>query len=149
MVELALVLPILLLLVIGIMDVGKAFRYWLDETHLANQGARWVAVNRQLSPDLAGYLRSQAVNAELRSKSCITLSFTDMNGNGVANDVGDAVTVQMRIRFPWMGFVERIGLSRPMVRASATMRLEARPFNPDGSPRHPAGSWAGSPGACA
>ena len=64
MVEFALVLPILLLLVIGIMDVGKGFRYWLDETHLANQGARWVAVNRQLTPDLERYLRSQAVNAE-------------------------------------------------------------------------------------
>ncbi len=91
--------PILLLLVIGVMDVGKAFRYRLDETHLANQGARWVAVNRSLSPNLGDYLRDQTVNDELHDKSCVTLSYIDMNGNGLKKDVGDAVKVEMKIRF--------------------------------------------------
>jgi Flp pilus assembly protein TadG len=139
MVEFALVLPLLLLLVVGIMDAGKAFRYWLDETNLANQGARWVAVNRSMPQPLGTHLRNQALNKELRDGSCVTLTYTDMNSNGQATNVGDAVTVQMRILFPWTGFVGRIGLARPTIRASATMRLEAIPSN------HPAGSW----GACA
>src|ERR687888_909114 len=42
--EMALVLPLLLLLLLGMIDFGKAINYWLDETHLANEGARWAAV---------------------------------------------------------------------------------------------------------
>src|SRR5437867_13354080 len=42
--ELALVLPLLLLLIMGMLDFGKAFNEWIDETHLANEGARLAAV---------------------------------------------------------------------------------------------------------
>jgi len=41
----ALILPILLLLVLGIIDLGKAFGYKNDLTNLANQAARAAAVN--------------------------------------------------------------------------------------------------------
>ena len=44
--EFALVLPLLLLLLLGMIDFGKAINYWIDETHLANEGARWAAVNK-------------------------------------------------------------------------------------------------------
>src|SRR5437660_292654 len=37
--ELALVLPLLLVLLLGMLDFGKAFNDWIDETHLANEGA--------------------------------------------------------------------------------------------------------------
>ncbi|MDX6423472.1 MAG: hypothetical protein QOI67_943, partial [Gaiellaceae bacterium] len=124
-----LVLPILLLLVIGVMDVGKAFRYWLDETHLANQGARWVAVNRSLSPNLGDYLRDQAVNKELHDDSCVTLEYIDMNGNGLKKDVGDAVKVEMKIPFTWTSMISKLGIAEPVILASATMRLEAIPSN--------------------
>ena len=43
--ELALVLPVLLLLILGMVDFGKAVNYWIDETHLSNEGARFAAVN--------------------------------------------------------------------------------------------------------
>jgi Flp pilus assembly protein TadG len=43
--ELALVMPLLLVLVLGMIDLGKAFNEWLDEAHLANLGARLAAVN--------------------------------------------------------------------------------------------------------
>lgn len=49
--ELALVLPMLLLVLFGMLDFGKAFNEWLDETHLANDGARLAAVS--YCPDLA------------------------------------------------------------------------------------------------
>ena len=51
LVEFVLVLPLLLLLLIGMLDLGKAFNYWIDETHLANEGARYAAVNK--NPDRA------------------------------------------------------------------------------------------------
>src|SRR5215211_4186607 len=36
LVEFALVLPILLLILFGVIEFGKAFTMWIDETHLAN-----------------------------------------------------------------------------------------------------------------
>lgn len=43
--ELAIVMPLLMVLLLGMMDFGKAFNEWLDEAHLANEGARLAAVN--------------------------------------------------------------------------------------------------------
>ena len=44
-------------------------------------------------------MRDQTVNDELHDESCVTLSYIDMNGNGLKKDVGDAVKVEMKIRF--------------------------------------------------
>ena len=38
LVEFALVLPLLLVILFGMLDFGKAFNYWIDTTHLANSG---------------------------------------------------------------------------------------------------------------
>jgi Flp pilus assembly protein TadG len=46
LVEFALVLPILLALLVGAVEFGKAFFYWLDLSHLANTGARAAVVDR-------------------------------------------------------------------------------------------------------
>ena len=46
LVEFAFVLPLLLVLVLGIADFGRAFNYWIDSTHLANVAARYAAVNK-------------------------------------------------------------------------------------------------------
>ena len=45
MVEFALILFPLLLLVVGIIQFGIGLNYWLDMQRIANQGARWAAVN--------------------------------------------------------------------------------------------------------
>ena len=45
-VEFAIVIPLLLLLIVGIIEFGKAFNYWIDLNHLANEGARWAAVEK-------------------------------------------------------------------------------------------------------
>ncbi len=45
-VELAIILPIFLLLLFGMVEFGKAFNYWIDLTHLANEGSRYASVNR-------------------------------------------------------------------------------------------------------
>jgi Flp pilus assembly protein TadG len=44
LVEFALVLPILLVLVLGIVDFGRAINYWNGETSLANDVARIVSI---------------------------------------------------------------------------------------------------------
>src|SRR4051794_27742312 len=55
LVEFALVLPLILLLLFGMIDFGKAFNYWNDETHLANEAARYAVVNRNPFPQPPGF----------------------------------------------------------------------------------------------
>ena len=64
LIEFALVLPMILLLLLGTIDVGKAVNYWNDETHLANEAARYAAVNK--SP-VTGETINQAVHDEADS----------------------------------------------------------------------------------
>lgn len=54
LVELALVLPLLLVVLLGMLDFGKAFNEWMSQTHLASEGARLAAVNYCPSPSSDG-----------------------------------------------------------------------------------------------
>jgi hypothetical protein len=64
-----------MVLLLGMFDFGKAFNEWIDETHLANLGARLAAVNYPVAgctnanPDicLAQYIQQNADSNELKS----------------------------------------------------------------------------------
>ena len=43
-VEFALILPFLVLIIVLMLDFGRAFNYWISVTHLASEGARLAAV---------------------------------------------------------------------------------------------------------
>ena len=45
LVEFALIAPLFLLIVVGIIQFGIGLNYWLDLNRLANQGARWAVVD--------------------------------------------------------------------------------------------------------
>ena len=132
LVEFALVLPLLLLLLFAMLDFGKAYNYWIDETHLANEGARWAVVNKNPGGGtLQNYIQQQADTPELRNGSTssvpsplqVCISFP----NGTAN-VGDPVHVSVSATYNWLPFIgSRIGVAQTTISGSATMRLEARP----------------------
>jgi hypothetical protein len=135
LIEFTLVLPILLLLLLGMLDFGKAFNYWIDETHLANQAARWAAVDKNPGPGstLQASVHQQANTAELRDGGTssvpdpvqVCISFP--NGS---SKVGDPVHVEVRGTYDWMGLlVAQAGLSSSSIKGTATMRLEAEPTN--------------------
>ncbi len=133
LVEFALLMPVLALLLFGLLDFGKAFNYWIDETHLANTGARWAVVNKNpnTSGTLQQYIRSQATTPELRDggTSSVTgpLSVCITFPSGTSN-VGDPVKVTVETTYNWMGLIaDRISVASSTIRGSATMRLEAQP----------------------
>jgi hypothetical protein len=73
LVETAIAVPLLLLLVLGIVDFGKAYNYSNDLTHLANEAARYATVNTCI-PDGSGgckpiedAVKNDAESGELRS----------------------------------------------------------------------------------
>src|SRR5215208_5600295 len=67
MVELALILPLLLILLLLILDFGRAINYWIDTTHLASEGARLAAVDKDSGGNLQAHIKSQADTEELRT----------------------------------------------------------------------------------
>jgi Flp pilus assembly protein TadG len=75
MVEMALVMPILVVLAVGIVDFGRAMNYWNDVNQIAADGARFAAVSRNpgddpattgVDVDFREWLRSQAITGELK-----------------------------------------------------------------------------------
>lgn len=45
MVELALMMPLLLILVLGVVDLGMGFRTYITLTNAAREGVRWVTIH--------------------------------------------------------------------------------------------------------
>jgi hypothetical protein len=129
MVEFALILLPLLLLVSGIIWFGIGLNFWLDMQRVANQGARWAAVDcganpaTTCSPDLETSLEQAALSAGNRPD--VTICFETMTGtpSGTAG-VGDAVTVDLIQRD--YDLVPFLGITIDL-HAAATMRLEQKP----------------------
>lgn len=128
-VEFALVVPIICLLVLALVDFGKALNYWLDTSHLANEGARLAAVLGN-SPEPGGnfkaWIQNQAESTELRdgtgsvtSAAQVCVSFP----NG-APKIGDPVKVTVSAPYKWLPFV---GGATITLKGEATMRLERMP----------------------
>src|SRR5919204_6015018 len=123
--EMAVVLPLLLLLLLGMIDFGKAINYWIDETHLANSGARWAVVNYNpgdptntgisTTKPLQTYIREQADSRELRGEvqgtqqsahhADVKICFYH-NGNSTTSPlVGDTVKVTVEYRYDWLHYL--------------------------------------------
>lgn len=131
MVEFALILFPLLLLVTGIIQFGIGLNFWLDMNRLANQGARFAAVNcgtqtapPQCTPSLQQWLTSQTISQGNNPTVTICYeSITGTFGGAPTPTVGDPVTVRLKQPFE---LVPLIDISVDL-KASATMRLEQRP----------------------
>jgi hypothetical protein len=140
-VEFALMLPVLLLLILAMLDFGKAFNYWIDETHLANEAVRTAVVNQlpdgttanpNCSPQtIECQIRWHANTDELKSGggSSITLplaiTFCLPSGTG---GVGDPLRAKAQVTYNWLGFLTGsygiAGLTSKTMSVTATMRLE-------------------------
>jgi Flp pilus assembly protein TadG len=149
MTELALVLPLLLVLLIGMIDFGKAINYWIDETHLSNAGARWAVVNYNPgapadtaigTPKLQDYIRSQGDTTDLRdatSGAKVNICFYRASDQVLttAPVVGDTVKVTVKYTYNWSKFLgaqlpiigRALSAAATTIGSSSTMRLETIP----------------------
>lgn len=129
MVEFALVVPLLLLVAVGLLQFGRVFYYWITTNHLANEGARWAAVD--CAPATSGcglgagnlqqYIYDNAGisgNTELQSgagsglKVCIIPPVS----------VGDPVTFKVQKRFTFLPY--GLGAMKVDINGSSTMKAE-------------------------
>ena len=137
LVEFALVAPILLVLLFGMLDFGRVFNYWIDATHLSNEGARWAVVNKNpaSSGTLQQYIQAQADTNELRNggsssvPSALQVCISFPSGSST---VGNPVEVTASVTYNCLPFLssQALGaLTSTTVSSSSTMRLEAPPTN--------------------
>jgi Flp pilus assembly protein TadG len=134
LVEFTLVLPLLLLLLLGMLEFGRVFNYWIDETHLANVAARFAAVDRNPGPGgtLQESVQGQADTGELKNggtASVPTGAQVCINFPDGTSGVGDPVEATVSVDYNWMPFIGDAlgGATTTTLTGSATMRLEAEP----------------------
>jgi Flp pilus assembly protein TadG len=150
-VELALVLPVLLLVVLGIVDFGRAVNYWNDETHLANVAARYAAVggtggtckgtDYSTGHTLTEYVLCEAGvdSSELQNGSSGTGTSGVHGGKGTPSGgvtvcvsvpnatVGSPVEVKITAKYTWLPFFKFATNPTTTLAGTATMRLEQVP----------------------
>ena len=118
------VVPLLCMLVLVLVDFGKAMNYWLDLNHVAAEGARKAAVNRfPTAGEYQTYIRARLETTELKNggTASIPAGATIAICLPEGGDVGDPVTVQVAVDYDWIPFISSDTFS---VRGTATMRLE-------------------------
>jgi len=135
MVEFALLAPVFLLIVAGIIQFGVALNFWFDMQRIANQGARWAVVNCGLPgstvcgvPPPGGTLQTALENDVISIGNNPTVEICMEELSGVSGGmpvaaVGDPVSVRLTDSF---NFVPIVGLGSVTLRGRATMRLGQR-----------------------
>jgi Flp pilus assembly protein TadG len=132
LVELALALPILLLVLLAIVDFGRAVNYWNSETSLANTAARYVSVG---SLPTTGPCANEAnITAYMTCALSSSYGVTTVNSGGglqtsamnycvsIPTDaVGQPVTVKITGSYQWLPLIK---LGNASISGSATMPLE-------------------------
>ena len=133
--EFALVVPLLLLVLFAIFDLGRAVFYWNDENHVANLGARYAAVGGnwpqcggQTQATLAAFVACEAgadTNGGLTESNSrngvnqgINVSVTAPSG---ATTAGSPVTVRVCGKYNYVPF---LAVPRSTITGTATMMLE-------------------------
>jgi hypothetical protein len=120
--EFALIVPVFLLIVAGLLGFGRVFFYWIEANHLASETARWAVVDQNGRPDsgkkLQVYARDNATG-EFQSNVNVCVEFPGESHSSV--ELGDPVKVKIRMPFT---FVPILGIGTINIRGSSTMRIE-------------------------
>jgi hypothetical protein len=123
MTEFALVAPVFMLIVVGMLLFGRAFFYWIEANHLANETARWAVVDRNpyatnvppMSLQQGARYGGQTQEFANAAKVCI-----DFPGKAPTDplSLGDPVRVKVEETF------EVFGGWKLSIRGSSTQRIE-------------------------
>jgi Flp pilus assembly protein TadG len=131
LVEFALVLPLLLAGVVGILSFGRAMNYNEQATHLASEAARYATVD-QVPANASGqtlgqWLRSQVDAPELQKGSkSVTSPQVCVSYPAGTTTVGSPVAISVSFTFNWLPILH-LGVTSSTITQTATMRIEVPP----------------------
>jgi len=116
MAEFALIAPVFLLFIAGLLAFGRIFFYWIDSNHLANETARWAAVDHN---PYGTTLQQHVLDSG-------TLEFQDasvcINFQDSTPVVGDYLTVKVQKPFYFLPILD---IGKITIRAASTQRIES------------------------
>jgi hypothetical protein len=129
MTEFALVLPVFIAVVVGLLGFGRALFYWIEANHLANETVRWAVVDRRPDPSktLQQYALDSGGTAEFSdAEVCIELP-----GSGdyvppvpaPIPEVGGPLQVRISKPFSFIS-LPYLDVGTIDIQGSATMRIE-------------------------
>jgi len=120
LVEMALVLPLLLLLMMGVVDVGRAFYAYISLTNATREGARYASRNG-LESSSEDVLR---VVQRVQGEPAVPLAPSEITATveGLGRPVGQSVVVTSTLTYPtFMG--QLAGLEPLTLRSRVEMRI--------------------------
>ncbi len=119
LVEFALILPIFLLLVLGMVDMGQGFNTYIGMLNATREGALWVSRNPD---DLAGM--TARLDTELEQIGLtVDLMTVSRTPNKTSYDPGDLITVDLAYPYPLL-FGAVTGLPPLTLHTEHTMRVQ-------------------------
>jgi len=120
MTEFAIIVPVFMLIVVGMLIFGRLLFYWIETNHVASETARWAVVDRNPygpGQTLQESARSRATN-EFEDNAAVCIDYPGKSWETV--ETGDPVRV--RVQVP-VTFVKFFGWG-VTIKGSATMRVE-------------------------
>ena len=115
MAEFALIAPVFLLFIAGLLAFGRVFFYWIDSNHLANETARWASVDHNpYGTTLQQHVLDSGTLEFQDASVCISLQDS-------TPAIGDYVTVKVQKPFY---FLPLLNIGKITIRAASTQRIE-------------------------
>lgn len=127
------VVPLLVPMIILVLQFGMALNYKNQATHLASEGARLAAVDRNPGGGtLQEYIKSQAVGAEFKDggTDAVNAPLSICIDTPAGATAGNPVEVNASLSYNWLPILgEYTSATTTEITASSTMRLEKVPSN--------------------
>lgn len=119
LVELALTLPVLVLILVGVLDLGRLYMGYVALTNAAREGARYAIDH---PTDTTG-IQNQAV-AEINGTGLPHLTASNISVSSGGTDSGNPITVTVSYPFPLVTPFLFAGLQTVSINTSATMQIK-------------------------
>lgn len=126
-VELALVLPVLLLLLLGVIQFGNVFRDYMALTDATRVGARQAAVSRSIQPEsnriplVVTRVQRAAVNL---NTSLMTVTVVPVKADGITPGWEESGDVTVRSTYPFRINMFGLVLYDGLLQSRTTERIE-------------------------
>jgi hypothetical protein len=129
--EFSLVLLPVVLILLGIAWFGIALNDWIDETHLANEGARYAAVNQ--NPGGTNVSLEEWITSQIRlgNPGCESKCQEHAEAKicSPTSTAGDWVEVKLKYPYNWLP-IFKLSSTEIQLESAARMRIEVPPASP-------------------
>lgn len=118
MTEFALILPVFVFIIVGLLAFGRILFYWIETNHEASEAARWAVVDRNpYAPQTLQQHVATGSTVEFQSDVKVCIDFPE----GGTPDLGEPVRVKVEKPFT---VIPLLGVGTIAIRGASTQRIE-------------------------